>query len=175
MREHAMHRTRAAHFGALLLFGAASQIANAADASGADKGPNYTYLEADYVYIDIDDFNADGDAAGVQGSIAVTDLLHLFANYVDGNVDGGGVSVDVTQYQVGAGLNIAMTETVDFVGRASWVHLEADARGINADDDGYQISAGVRAMIAPAFELNGDLSYTDMGDSDQKAIDLGAV
>lgn len=143
----------------------------------ADNGPNYNYGEIGYTRIDIDDFDADGDLFGVSGSVALTDLFHLFGSYDDGEVDGDfSREIDATQMEVGAGVNYALSDTVDLVGRISWVSVELDAGGFgDVDDDGLGLAGGVRAMITPQFELNGGISYVDIEDSDDTTLAIGGV
>jgi opacity protein-like surface antigen len=146
-----------------------------ANAAFAADGPQYTFVEGGYNWIDFDDANADGDAFNVGGSVAVTDMVHLFANYQDGNIDGGGFDFDLSTINLGAGLNIALSPTVDLVTQAAWVRVDVDVNGFGSDnEDGYSLGVGVRAMVMPQLELNGGVSYVDVNDDDT-ALNLGAV
>jgi hypothetical protein len=158
-----------------------------ASISLAAEGPRYTYGEIGYVNFDFDDFSgigADGDGFNVGGSVAIADMVHLFASYTDGDIDididnfgFGEISVDYTELSAGIGINYSVSETVDLVGRLSYVDVEAEAFGYSEDENGYGLGAGVRAMVTPEFELNGGIAYADLGgdyDSDT-ALLLGAV
>lgn len=138
----------------------------------ADQGPKWTYVEGGYSRIDFDDIDADGDLVGLGGSLAVTDLFHVFASYGHGNVDVDGPGdVDVDQIAAGAGINYPISDTVDLVGQAAWVRAEVGP----FEENGVGLFGGVRAMLSPQFELNGGLSYVDIDDSDETSLDLGMV
>jgi hypothetical protein len=140
----------------------------------ADGGPQWTYGELNYTRIDFDDLDADGDLLGVGGSIAVTDLFHLFASYDDGEIEADGpvdADADYSQMRLGGGINYPVSETVDLVGQVSWVNLEIE----DFDEDGLGLFGGVRAMLTPKFELNGGVSYVDIDDSDDTALEVGGV
>ena len=143
-------------------------------ALAADSGPRYTYGELGYSNLDFDDFDADGDAWYVKGSFALTDMFFATAGYADGDldVDSGGDS-DYTNFDLGAGINYPLNDTLDLVGRLSYISVDTDA----GDEDGYGLYAGVRAMLTPQFELNGGLDYTDLGDpyDSNTAVEVGGV
>jgi hypothetical protein len=154
------------------LFLGASLVSTACLA--ADQGPKWTYLEANYTYVDFDDFDADGDLFGVSGSLAVTDLFHLFASYDTGEISPDGpfnIDLDVDQFVLGGGINYPLSDTVDLVGQVGWVHAEVE----DLDDDGVGLFGGVRAMVTPQLELNGGVGYVDVGDSDDTSLSLGLV
>ena len=167
---------KAVHVAGTLALALATGSALAAD------GPRYTYGQLSYIDIEFDDldgFDADGDALALAGSGAITDLFHIFAGYSDGeiDVDDFGISLDYTQFNLGMGVNYAISDTIDLVGRLAYVSAEIEAGGFSVDEDGYALGFGTRAMITPQFELNGGITYTDLGgDYDSEtALDLGAV
>ena len=125
---------------------AASSLAFAGIANAEE--PGYTYVEAGYVTIDLDDPVDSLDAITLGGSFAVSDRVHVFATYLDGDADadvfGSSFSVDTTQWTVGGGLNLPVAEGTDFVGRLAYVSVEAEAFGFSEDGDGYALSAGLR-------------------------------
>jgi opacity protein-like surface antigen len=143
----------------------------------ADEGPKYTYAEVGYAHVELDSFNsADGDQVGLGGSLAVTDMLHIFASYAQGEVDAGNFpTIDTTAAQAGLGLNFAVSPTIDLVGRVSYVYSKAELNNSDFDDTGYALDGGVRAMVTPQLELNGGISYVDFGDTNDTALELGAV
>ncbi len=146
-----------------------------ANAAMAADGPQYTYVEAGYSWIDYDDVNADGDALNIGGSLAVTDMFHLFAGYQDGEIEIGNFDVDVSTMQLGGGMNIELSPTVDLVATAAWARADLDANAFGSDnEDGYALGVGVRAMVMPQLELNGGVSYVDISDDDT-ALTVGAV
>ena len=168
MKDGLMRMTR------LCMFAGAASVAGAAI---ADSGPKYTFGELAYTRVDYEDFDVDGDLFGIAGSIAVTDMFHLFATYDDGELEGdGGGDVDASTVEFGGGINYALSDTMDIVGQLAWVSAEFDAgRFGGIDEDGYRVSGGLRAMMTPQFELNGGLTYVDIEDADDTAIEFGGV
>ena len=58
----------------------------------------------------------------------------------------------------------------------SWSPSTSPARGSSFDDDGFALAGGVRAKVSDKFELNGKLSYTDVGDfGDGFGVGVGAL
>jgi hypothetical protein len=124
---------------------------------GLAENLSYNYVEAGYLQVDPDNSNNELDGWALRGSLAITDMWHLIADFNTLDPDFGG-SFD--SYRVGAGLNYGINATVDLVGRASWVRL--DGAG---DADGYGLQALVRSQVAPGFELEGGVDFVDFGGS----------
>lgn len=132
----------------------------------AGEGPRYTYVEAGYSRLDFDNLDNDGDFFNGGGSLAVHKNVHLFADYAAGSVDVSNNDVDVTNVQAGVGLNVPLSNTVDFIFDVAYLWTELEFGNNSVDDDGYGLRAGVRAMLTPKFELNGGGTYADYSDSD---------
>ncbi len=152
------------------------------EATLADAGPRYTYLTAGYVNTEVDDEglfgeDLDGDGFGIGGSVAVTDMFHLFAGYSMSELDVLGVDVDYDILNVGLGVNYPLAKTIDLVGRVSYVDVELGVDGFGSEDEsGYGLSAGARAMVTEQFELNGFVNYIDLGSgADDTSISFGAL
>ena len=151
----------------------------------ADAGPRYTYVQGGWQHVEISGAAAlegespDGNGYVVGGSYAITDLFHVFADYGTANIDVIGVSVDLSELKLGAGINYAVTDTIDVVGRVAYLDLNADVDSNDSiSDTGYGLEAGIRAMATPSIEVNGGLSYEDLGDgspTDKVAIKFGAL
>ena len=154
---------------------AAGCLAFAGAAHAAE--PGYTYVEAGYVTLDLDEPVDSLDAITLGGSLAVTDRVHLFATYLDGDADadafGTRFSVDTTQWTVGGGLNVPVAAGTDFVGRLAYLKVEAEAFDFEEDGDGYALSAGLRSRQGP-WELEGFVVYEDVEDEDDTRVELGA-
>lgn len=138
---------------------------------------SYTYVEAGYSTIDQDEPVDSVDGVTLGGSVAVTDHVHVFARYFDGSADvsfgGFGGDIDLTQWVVGAGLNLPVATGLDFVGRLAYVKAEADGFGASADGDGYALSAGLRTLRG-RWDLEGAVVYSDIEDEDDTTLDLQA-
>ncbi|PZN35391.1 MAG: hypothetical protein DIU71_00095 [Proteobacteria bacterium] len=122
----------------------------------AAEGLSYTYVEAGYVRTDVDSPNIDGDGFGLRGSLAVTDMVHVFATFSDQDLDG----VDLESYEVGAGLNWPLQSNLDLVGTLSYVRQEIG----RYDDDGFALGLGLRGRIGERFEAQGGLRHVNFDD-----------
>jgi hypothetical protein len=142
------------------------------------EGPDYTYAQLGYINVDVDDVDVDGDGFSLAGSVAITDLFHLFGSYDDGELDSGPVDVDLSRLRLGGGLNFAITPTTDLVGTLYYVNYELDGPGPgDVDEDGFGITGGIRSMVTPALELNGAIRYEDLGGDvdDETSLLVGGV
>jgi hypothetical protein len=125
---------------------------------------SYTYIEGSYLDIDVDDADADGDGFGIAGSVALTELFHVFGSFASAELDGPmGFDVDFDTFEFGAGVNYPLGNNLDAVGRLSYLNLEVDVPGFgNADDDGYGLYGGLRGRLTAPVELEGGISFADL-------------
>jgi hypothetical protein len=144
-----MKLARAA-IGGLVL--AAAPLAAMAD------GMSYSYIEADYVDIDIDNAPS-GDGFALRGSVGFLDNLFAFTEYTDASVD----VVDVEYIAVGVGGHYPLGDSLDAVGRIGYTEADLSAGPISVSDDGYLLSLGLRGQMAQ-FEAEGNVIYTDFSD-----------
>lgn len=138
--------------------------------------PSYDFVEVAFVKGDIDDsdVDVDGDGFAFGGSVSVHENWFLFADYADLDFDFG---VDLSLLEVGAGYRLPMSDNTDLALSAAYVKADLDSPLGSADDDGYGIAAIVRGMVNSQFELNGGLSYIDLGgsDGDETSFSIGGV
>ena len=124
---------------------------------------DYNFVQASYGQVELDDVDVDGDGFGIAGSVEVSEHFHLFGGYTTGDFDFG---VDSTDLSAGLGYNAPISETVDLVASIAYVSTEVDIPGFGSvDDNGYGLGLGLRGMATPAVELNGGISFVDLGDS----------
>jgi len=153
-----MNRT-ATLIGGLLL--AVAPLAAMAD------GLNYSYVEADYVDLDIDNAPS-GDGFAVRGSVGFANNWFAFADYVDASVD----VIDIENIAVGIGGHYPINDTLDVVGRIGYTESDLSSGPLSASDDGYLLTAGVRGQMSQ-FEMEGHLVYTDLSDGgDETAFEF---
>lgn len=149
---------------------AAALAALAPAAHAATDQLGYTYLDAGYVSLDYD--NADGDGWGMAASLAMTDRLHVYGAYENGEIEPDGFfggNLDYTSYAAGLGLNLPVAPLVDVVGRVGYVYAEVE----DFDDSGVGLFAGLRGRVATQFELEGGVDYVDLDDAgDDTAFSL---
>jgi hypothetical protein len=133
----------------------------ALSATAAADDLSYSFVQASYGQIEVDDVDVDGDGFGIEGSVALSDSFHLFGGYTTADMDFG---VDLNQLEAGVGYNTPISEMVDLIASLSYVSAEVEAAGFgSADESGYGLGVGLRAMLSPAFEVNGDIQYVDFG------------
>ncbi len=125
-------------------------------AARPSKDLKYTYLELDYVNLDVDAFDDDegliedfddGDGFGVGASFAFTPTFFGFAGYSETDSDVTFIGDDnfpitsdeeVKRFDIGLGVNLPVmigTLDTDFVGRAAYVDVDYGDFDFGATDD----------------------------------------
>ena len=125
----------------------------------ADTGNfNYNYVEGGVAFIDRDDEDRVGPV--VRGSTAFHP--NVFANaelsYLTDDVD-------ITTFRAGPGARMAVTPAFDAYGMLRVAYQDVD-NASSVDDTGYDVTVGFRSDVAPAFEVGGEIRYTDIDDFD---------
>jgi hypothetical protein len=127
-------------------------------AQAADDDMSYSNLDLGYVETDIDGAPS-ADGFGLRGSVGFAQNWFAFGEYVNQDLAG----VDIDQFAVGLGGHYGLTEEMDLTGRVGYVDAEASVGGVSASVDGYLLSLGLRGQIGDAFELEGRVDHTDLG------------
>ena len=137
---------------------------------------NYNYVEAGYQQINLDDdlVDVDGDGFAIGGSFELGENWFIAASYSKADFDFG---IDLDQLAVGFGYHVGISNNVDFYGSLSAIRAEVSAAGFgSADEDGFGATIGVRGMVSDSVELNGSISYSDLGDAgDGTAVGAGLL
>ena len=128
------------------------------------EGFDYTYVEVGYISADFDTagISVDGDGFGINGSFAINDDYHLFAEYSSLGFD---FSIDLNQLAVGAGMHYGLSPTIDFVGTLAYLDAEVDSGFGSVSEDGFGIGIGVRGRLNSTFEWEAGIDYADVGGS----------
>lgn len=147
-------------------------LALSAAASAEDF--DYNWLSFGYSSIDFDNINADGDALGIDGSLAINDDFHAFASYAAADLDFG---IDATTFDIGVGYNTKLSDVVDAYARLSYEYVDVDVPGFGGNDDnGFGFGVGMRFAATDQVELQGAIQYVDLNDSgDDTALVLGGL
>lgn len=127
----------------------------------AQQGPNgfsYTYGQLALESWEYDE--AEFDAIGVEGSLALDDLLFVRGGL--GLYDGENVDLDGSRFYGGLGFRTPLAPGLDFVGSADVIYDDNDVD----DDIGFELRGGVRHATTAKLELSGGLSYQDIYDDD---------
>lgn len=138
----------------------------------AEDSLNYNYLSASYLDTRLDDPDLDGDGIDLRGSVEVSDSLFFTAGYASQSFD---FDIDLNQWSVGIGGHLPLSDRLDLVGTVSYVDAEIETDFGSDDENGFGTSVGLRAALASNFELEGGISYLDLGDAgDDTTLNLGA-
>lgn len=165
---------------------------------------SYTYLEADYINLDIDDVGDDGnviddfdngDGFAVRGSLGLGNNWFLFASYAETDADVSFIDdldmlqpgdAEVKKFELGLGTALPLNDLSDLVLR--FAYLDTDVGEFNfggssdssLDDlnddnsDGYAADVSWRSQVAPSIEVSLGGRYTDMENVDGLSF-LGGV
>jgi hypothetical protein len=127
-------------------------------------GPSYDYLGASYAIADYGIFTESLDGFRIEGSVGLTESIHLLGEWLDVGGRPFGDKLDVENYRVALGYNHALTNTTDFVTRAGYSKVKVKEDGFGStSDSGYNLEALVRMMINDQFELSLGGLYQDVG------------
>ncbi len=152
-------------------YGAIASLALAPAAVLADS-PDYTYIEGAYVNLDFDG-GGNLDGFSISGSAEVGENIFIFAGY-SGISDAG---VDFNVLTAGIGYKSAISDTTDVNASIAFVSAEVDLGPFgSATEDGYALDVSLRSMVSNEFELNGGITYVDLGGGvDDTAFHVGGV
>ena len=160
-------------FNSMIRYGVIASLAMAPAAVLADS-PNYNFIEGAYVNIDLDGID-DGDGFGIGGSAEVGENIFIFADYSTVSFSGG---LDFSITNVGVGYKSPVSDTTDVNVSIGYIKADLDAGVLgSADEDGYSLDASLRSMLSNEFELNGGVTYIDLGGGggDDTQLHVGGV
>jgi len=140
----------------------ATYAPTAALAEGDMPELEYTYIEANYVWQDPEDFEDNLDGWEITGSLELPLNFFLQATYIDQDSDFD----DVTRWRLGAGWHIGLIARLDAYGILSYEHVEFDNSDVDIDEDGVAGEIGLRFLLTPKIELNGRILWKDVEESE---------
>lgn len=156
--------------------------------SGLAQELSYTYLQARYIDVELDEFDADADGYALDLSAQVHDNAYLFATYADVESDRFsllGVSGRADQETIAAGLGFRapLASGTDLNASIAYIDSETDASAsgplgsasTGEDDEGYGASVGLRHLFTPQLEGNVSANYVDIYDDDTTSVSLAAL
>ena len=134
--------------------------------ASADQ-PSFSYVEAGYTRVNLDDIDVDPDGYYIEGSIALGESGFLRASYSDLEDDILGLDVETEALSVGIGYRQELGSNSSWYVVADYLEGEVDVEGIgDADADGYQLATGVRGFVADSVEMGVEIGYADVDDAD---------
>ncbi|MCH9694817.1 MAG: hypothetical protein K0U72_09940 [Gammaproteobacteria bacterium] len=127
--------------------------------------PSYNFVQLGYQELDLDDgglgIDVDGDGFAGSGSFEVAENWHVLASFSNADFGSG---VDLNQFSIGGGYHTDISQTTSFFTNLVWINAEIDTNFGNVDEDGFGLSVGVRNNLNNNVELEGAVSYADLGD-----------
>lgn len=167
--------------------------------AAAAQDLSYSYIEADFISMDIDGFNEDADLIediddgtgfGVRGSLALSTHFFAFADYSQTEADftfdsGTGIipqDQDVKRLNAGLGYRLPILSATDLVVRGAYTDIDIgnfnlggssdpDLDDLNDDaSDGWFADAGLRSQLLPRLEAGAAVRYTDIEGADQVSL-----
>jgi hypothetical protein len=124
------------------------------------EGVSYDFVQAGYRNASADG-GIDGDGYLLAGSFAFNDHWYGRIDWADVDLDFG---ITLDQLGVGVGYHTDLTGNTDVFGLLEYIDTNASANGLSGlGNNGFGASIGVRGMLAPKFELQGTVSYVDLG------------
>lgn len=147
------------------------------------EGMSYSYAELNYIANEDVDITGvgddDDDGWNFNASFAIDETFFINGGYSDVSIDsfaGSGVDLDLSHLNVGIGGRNPISSTLDVYGVVSYEDFEADVSGAgDVDDSGFGLAGGLRGLLSDAFELNGEVKYTDLGDADGWGVKVGGL
>ena len=134
---------------------------------------SYTNMSVGYQAQTSDEpgFDLDSDGIKFDGSIAVTDLVFLRADYSllgsdTVNVGPASDEVDLSRFSIGLGLHFPVAANTDLVTTFSYAGVEKDFINTSIDEDGVIVSGGIRSKPTDIIELGANVNYVDIGNKD---------
>ena len=135
----------------------------APDTALADPPP-WTFVEAGYANLDLDDQSDDGDGVFVGGSFGLENW-HFFGRYQDASTDD--LDIDVERLVLGAGWHGGLlTEKADLFAEVAYVDAEIEP----IDDEGYFVRGGVRFRPINMFEVRAAGRWEDVDELDDDFV-----
>ena len=108
-------------------------------AVAAPDGPSYTYVEAGWTQVKVNDDLLDDpklDGGYIRGSYAIGLQAYVFGAWSQVSrsygVPGGSLKLELDQPELGIGYRLPMSDRVDFTADLAWVRQNAEAR-LNRD------------------------------------------
>jgi hypothetical protein len=157
---------------------------------------SFTYLEADYINLDIDDVGDDGNIIddfdngngyAIRGSVKIGGDWFLFGNYSETDADVSfyddedmlqPANTEVKNLDLGVGVALPLNDKSDAVLRVAYTDSDIGDFDVGAsednslddlnddDSDGFFADASWRSQVTNAIEVNLGVRYTDMENVD---------
>lgn len=162
------------HLLATATIAALAFTASPAFAKVTDSAPDFSFVEANFIKMDIDvpgeDVELEADGIEFKGAFEISDKAFMHFSYSNPELDIVDVGMDM--YTVGVGARHALSARTSLFGTVDYIRVETDDVSFGYDTlngesfNGFGLNAGVKSRIAPEIELTGILSYADVDEVD---------
>lgn len=177
-----------------------SSIATITAFASAAEDLSYSYLELDYINLNIDEVGDSGSVLddldngggwGARGSFALAPNWFLFGQYSVTDADASFIddqnqffrsNTDINRLDLGVGFHNPISSTTDFVLRAAYTDIDTDGfkfggtsdssfDDLNEDSsDGFFLDAAVRSQLMESVEGSLGVRYTDLQEVDNVSL-----
>ena len=124
-------------------------------------GFSYTFVEANYLWTDVD--AVDDSLDGWETRVSVEIFFNLFLQGSYSQIAG---DADLDQTRLGLGFHLPVGGRIDAFGILSYAHEELDGSGFDESEDGVVGEVGGRFWLLDRLELNGEVIWADIEESD---------
>lgn len=135
---------------------------------GGETPFSWTFVEANYLWRDVDALSDELDGWELRASLELFLNLFLVGSYSQLSGD-----ADLDQYSLGVGFHLPVGTRFDAFGILSYAKDEIDGSGFSDEADGPMLEVGGRFMLGEKIELNGEIIWANLDDSDT-GFDVGA-
>lgn len=136
-------------------------LAPAAAEDGKKSSFSYSYVEANYLWTDLDAIDDSLDGWEVRLSFELP--LNFFLQGAYSELAG---DADLSQYRLGAGWHMPLGDVFDVYGILSVTGAELEEDAFDTDEDGIAAEVGGRFLLGDRIELNGRGLWVDLEDSE---------
>jgi len=138
----------------------------ASEDAAAEVSFSYTYVELLYNVTDYDDVNSDAKGFAIEGSYDINPNFNVIGFYQSDSLDVLGQDFDTNGWGLGIGTHRPINEKVDFYSTLQFLYRDADFVGASDSKTGYGFSFGLRAMALKRLELDAEILYSYVYQSD---------
>lgn len=154
------------HLAAALLLACVPFAASARDSLGS-----FTYVEAGFQRLSVDDGTPGSDALdfdgiGIRGSLELTDNFYVYGGYGWARNSDFLVDIDARQAQGGLGYRHTVFDNADLTAELGFQHTQLEAEGVRDNLDAARLSVGLRGALSNNFEGWVKANYVDGSDYD---------
>lgn len=167
--------------------------------ASAAEDLDYTYLELDYINLNIDQVGDSGSTLddmdngggwGARGALEIAPNWFVFGQYSITEADVGffddqnqyySANTDIHRLDVGAGFHSPVNAATDLVFRVAYTDIDSNGFNFGSSDalfgdfgedssDGYFIDGALRAQLTETFEGSLGVRYTDLQQFDNLSV-----